>query len=344
VTEPGRRLSFLVCTVPKRALPGQWPPLATSLAELGHEVEVDFDENGDLSAHDVVLLWNNPAWYPSVRQQLLAWVGSERPLIAAYHAEPLPPPKASGLPRWSCPSPHEIRLLLRRSPRINDIYTNAIRLRRIVREGWLDLLFATSLEKVEYLDEQGIQSSYVPYGYQPSFGTLLGLERTIDVLFLGGKDPLRRKRLLRYLRRKGIVVVVRGDWADPLMWGEGRTRLLNQTKIVVHLQRYPGKTAAMRFVLALANGAMVVAEPCYRPDPFVPGVHYAEAPVKELPDLIRYYLAHPEERERIAAAGHRLVTEELTFERSAATIVELIRERLADRARSTTEIVDLAEA
>ena len=72
----------------------------------------------------------------------------------------------------------------------------------------------------------------------------------------------------------------------------------------------------MRLVLALANGAMVVAEPCYRPDPFVPGVHYAEAPVEELPDLIRYYLEHDDERERIVAAGHRLVTEELTFARS----------------------------
>jgi spore maturation protein CgeB len=76
---------------------------------------------------------------------------------------------------------------------------------------------------------------------------------------------------------------------------------------------------------------MVVAEPCYRPDPFVPGVHYAEAPIKELPDLIRYYLAHDEERERIVAAGHRLVTEELTFARSADMVVGIIRQHLAGR-------------
>jgi hypothetical protein len=81
---------------------------------------------------------------------------------------------------------------------------------------------------------------------------------------------------------------------------------------------------------------MVVAEPCYRPDPFVPGVHYAEAPVKELPDLIRYYLANDEERERIVAAGHRLVTEELTFARSLETMVEIIRGELASRANLTT--------
>ena len=82
----------------------------------------------------------------------------------------------------------------------------------------------------------------------------------------------------------------------------------------------------------LANGAMVVSQPCYRPDPFVPGVHYAEAPVEELPDLIRHYLTHEEERERIVAAGRRLVTEELTFARSAETIVEIVRDHIASPA------------
>jgi hypothetical protein len=305
----------------------EWPPLALSLQELGHDVTVIPDEPVDVTPYDVVLLWNNPAWYPQL-QPVLRSLGGERPLVAAYHAEPLPPPKASGLPQRFVPSPHELRLILRRSPQANDIRTNAARLRRIVREGWLDLIFAASLEKVEYLAEQGIRSSHVPYGYHPSFGRLLGLERTTDVLFLGGRDPLRRKRLIRFLRRQGIDLDVRGDWQDPSLWGEGRSRLLNQTKIVVHLQRYPGKVAAMRLVLALANGAMVVAEPCYRPDPFVPGVHYAEAPIRELPDLIRYYLAHDEERERIVAAGHRLVTEELTFARSAQTVVDVVREHL----------------
>ena len=331
MADQGGPLSFLVL---KRSIPATapvWPPLALSLAELGHEVTVDSDGKVDLSRHDVVLLWNNPGWFPEARRQLRSSARAERPLIATFHAEPLPPPKASGLPRYTAPNAAELARIVRRDPGATDIYTNAVTLRRIVREGWLDLLFATSLEKVEYLEEQGIRSWYVPYGYHPSYGTILGLERTIDVLFLGDRGPRRRRRLLRYLRAQGIDVDARGSWSDPSLWGESRSRLLNQTKIVVHLQRYPGKVAAMRLVLALANGAMVVAEPCYRPDPFVPGVHYAEAPVAELPDLIRYYLEHDEERERIVAAGHRLVTEELTFERSAQKVLEVIREHLDSR-------------
>jgi hypothetical protein len=285
----------------------------------------------DIFGHDVVLLWLNPAWFPDLRRQLRSSAAA-RPVIATYHAEPLPPPKESGLPRWSLPTVRELRLLLRSNPGANDMYTNALRLKRIAREGWLDLIFVASLEQVEYLEDENIRSWYVPFGYHPSFGSMLGLERTIDVLFLGDQGPLRRRRLIRYLRRQGIDVDVRGSYFDPSLWGDDRTQLLNRTKIVLHLHRHPGKVAAMRLVLALANGAMVVAEPCYRPDPFVPGVHYAEAPIRELPDLIRYYLEHDKERERIVASGHRLVTEELTFARSAEALVRTVREELASRA------------
>jgi hypothetical protein len=330
MTEASRPpLSFLVCTRSKPATTGSRPPLALALEDLGHEVTTIPDGPADLSGYDVVLLWNNPGFFPRMRRQLRSLSPAERPLVVTYHAEPLPPPKISGLPRWPVLNASELGKIVLRDWRATDVYTNTVKLRRMLREGWLDLVFSSSVEKVEYLEEKGIRSWHVPYGYRPAFGTMLGLERTIDVLFLGDTRPLRRRRILRYLRRQGIDVDARGSWHDPALWGESRSLLLNQTKIVVHVQRYPGKVAAMRLVLALANGALVVAEPCYRPDPFVPGVHYVEGPVEELPDLIRYYLAHDEERERIVAAGHHLVTEELTFLRSAEKMVEIIREHLA---------------
>ena len=283
-----------------------------------------------------MLLWNNPAWFPAgaAAASLLCVCG------AAADRRRSTPSRCRRRRHPACPAgrrrtPASSRASLRRDPGATDIYTNAVTLRRIIREGWLDLLFAASLEKVEYLEEQGIRSWYVPYGYHPSYGTILGLERTIDVLFLGDRGPRAPSPAAPLSASARDDVDARGSWSDPSLWGESRSRLLNQTKIVVHLQRYPGKTAAMRLVLALANGAMVVAEPCYRPDPFVPGVHYAEAPVEELPDLIRYYLEHDDERERIVAAGHRLVTEELTFARSAQMVLEVIRERLDARADLT---------
>jgi len=44
-----------------------------------------------------------------------------------------------------------------------------------------------------------------------------------------------------------------------------------------------------------------------------------------------YYLDHRAERERITAAAHRFLTEELTFARSMNAMLNVIRARLAAR-------------
>jgi spore maturation protein CgeB len=209
----------------------------------------------------------------------------------------------------------------------------------MVDEGTIDLLFATSREKLEYFREQGYEAWLMPFGYHPSLGRLLGLQREVDVLFLGDTRPLRRRRQLRYLRRRGVDVTVRGSWHDRALWGESRTQFLNRTSIVLHLQRYPGKLAAMRLIMALANGAMVVSEPTYRPEPFVNGVHFVEVPVKLMPETIRYYLEHPAERERIVRAGHRLITEELTLTRSVEALLAVVNQRLG-RSAPVSRIVN----
>jgi spore maturation protein CgeB len=62
----------------------------------------------------------------------------------------------------------------------------------------------------------------------------------------------------------------------------------------------------------------------YKPDPFVPGRHYVSATVEEMPDVIRYYLAHDDERQRIVDEGYRLVTQEATMANSVRRLMELI--------------------
>jgi hypothetical protein len=116
-------------------------------------------------------------------------------------------------------------------------------------------------------------------------------------------------------------------------------QVLNRTKIVVHIQRYPGKVAAMRFLMAMANGAMIVAEPCYRPEPFVPGVHYAEAPVEKMPALIRHYLADSEERERIVRSARDLITSDLSFHRTLGEMVSVMTAELSSQERSRSAIM-----
>ena len=327
---PLSSLSFLLAFRHVPAKKGMLPTVAVVLEELGHRVTVVKDGPADLDSCDVILMWGNPGYFPGLRRQVRATARSRRPLVAVVHAEPLPPPRASGLPRWSVLNASEIGKILLMDWRATDIYTNAFKLRRMISEGTIDLLFVMSAEKHEYATEQGYESWHIPFGYHKQFGTMLGLERDVDVLFLGDTRPLRRRLLLARLRRAGIDVTVRGSWnpGERALWGEERTRFLNRTKIIVHLQRYPGKLASMRFHLAMGNGAMVVSEPAYRPEPFVNGVHYVAAKIDDMPRVIRHYLAHPAERERIAAAAHRLVTEELTFSSSMEKMLAVIRGRL----------------
>ena len=326
-------LSIIVLDRRVPALKGTKPTVGTVLEELGHHVIYAEDGPIDLTGCEVVVEFGNPGYFPKFRRQLLKMPREKRPLTALLYAEPLPPPRKSGLPRWAMLNKVEIAKILLHDWRATDIYTNAYNLRRFLREGSIDMLFTTGGEQQEYANEQGYENWMYHYGYHPSHGRLLGLERDVDVLFLGETRPRRRRKLLSRLKRAGIDVTVRGSWhkSSKGLWGEERVRFLNRTKIIIHLQRYPGKTAHKRFVIALANGAMVVSEPAYRPDPFVPGVHYAEAPIEQMPELIRHYLNNEAEREKIAMAGHKLVTEELTFENTMREIVETIRGRLLER-------------
>ena len=319
-------LSFLVLDRRVPALAGTRPTVATTLGEMGHKVVMAEDDAADLNQCDVLFMWNNPGYFPRTLRRLRAMPKSTRPLVAAMYGEPLPAPRASGLPRWSGLNKAEIAKILLRDWRRTDIYSNARTLRSLVRDDIIDELFVLGGEQEEYAAEQGYRAHRYDYGYHPNFGNLMGLKRDIDVLFIGETRQRRRKKLLRRLQDAGIDVTVRGSWhkTEGALWGEERTRVLNRTKIVVHLQRYPGKVASKRFVLAMANGAMVVSEPSYRPDPFVEGKHFVSATIDEMPQVIRHYLENSEERERIAAVAHPFVTQHLTWRKTMGDVVAIL--------------------
>jgi hypothetical protein len=223
----------------------------------------------------------------------------------------------------------EIAKILLRDSRATDVYTNAFLLRKLIRAGLPDLLLVSTPGRQEYLAERGVASEFVPYGYDPeSYGGPLDLTRDIDTLFLGALDVPRRKRLIRRLRRDGVAVQAMGNWSDPNCFGENRRRVLNRTKILLNLQRYPGELSGIRLILGMANGALVVSEPMYKTGPYVAGEHYVSATIAEMPDVVRHYLAHEEERARIVDAGRRLVFERVTLQRTVARMEELIAVRL----------------
>lgn len=304
-------------------------PVTAEIAAMGCRVTQVKDGPLDLATDDVVLMMGNANWFPSARRQLVGAARSGRPGLVVWHTEPLPPPRAAGLPR---PRLHlrEVARILRRDPNVTDVYSNERGLRSLARQGLPDLLVVSTLGRRERLAERGIGAEWVPLGYRRGMGRDLGLPRDVDALFLGEEVP-RRRRLIGRLRRSGVNLLAVGGWSDPAYWGRNRTQLLNRTKILLNLQRYPGELSGSHLILGMANKALVISEPIYNPAPYVPGQHYVSAAIEDMPAVIDYYLTHDAERERITGEAHRFVTREVTLERSVARLLALVAERLGPR-------------
>jgi glycosyltransferase involved in cell wall biosynthesis len=322
-----RGLAITLCFRPLAVHRGTPHALVPLLEDAGHRVQQVADGALDLAATDLVWLEGNANWYPAVCRQLMAAARARQPLVLVWHSEPLPPPRAARLP---LPRLHlrEIAKIVLRDPRATDVYSNYFRIRQLARHGLPDILIVSTGSRREFLAEHGVDAHFIPLGYRPALGHDMELQRDIDTLFLGSPDVPRRRRLLNQFRRHGVDIVARGGWFDPTNWGEERARLLNRAKILLNLGRHPGELSGLRLILGLANKALVISEPIYNPAPYVPGTHYVSAAIEDIPQTIRYYLAHEDERQRIVAEGHRLVTQEITLARCVSQILAIVAERV----------------
>jgi hypothetical protein len=290
---------------------------------LGLDVEVVEDQRISPARADLVWLSGAPSWYPRALRSLVRMPRAVRPTVLVRHTEPLPAPISANLPDQPLHA-RELAKVLLRDRRATDPRSNLRRLLRLAHHGIPDLLVVTNEAAREKLAEHGIQAHVVPLGVARSDYDDLGLERDIDVLFIGALDVPRRKRVLGRLRREGIGVQAYGSWSEPQLWGAERTKLLNRARVTLNLSRFPGQFSGLRFVLAMANGALVLSEPVYRPAPFVPSEHYLSTTVEDMPTVIGRVLEQQDERVGIAESARRFVLEQLTarrmFERIAAIV------------------------
>jgi hypothetical protein len=275
------------------------------------------------SKGDWLVIAGNAAWFPRLLRRLLATPRRQRPFVLLWHFEPLPPARAAGLPLpWL--NLREVAKIVLRDARATDVYTNYLTIRRLHRAGIPDVLVLSSRGRQDFLAERGIPGHFAPLGCSPMMGRDLGIPRDIDVLFLGILNVPRRNRLLQSLRKQHIDLTAAGSWSDPALWGEDRTRLLNRTKILINFARTPGEFSGYRLSLGMANKALVVSEPIYRPEPFVPGTHFVMVHPDEMAASIRHYLDADDERQSITATAARFVHEEATLQSSIDRLTDLM--------------------
>jgi hypothetical protein len=302
-------------------------PVVDGLTALGLVPRVVDDGSDEALAADAIFCSGSVNWFPDTWARLRGRHGGRRPPVLFWHTEPLPLPDAAPN-RLARRHLRELVKVALRDRRATDPITNARMLEDLRRAGLPDVLVVSTYERKVFLAEQGVDVPFVPLGYHESHGRDLGLERDLDVLFLGAPVP-RRKSIVRSLRRRGVDVIEAGRWHDPRYWGEARTQLLNRTKVLLNIPRHPGFLSGLRMVLGMANKALVVAEPIFDPRPYVPGTHFVSASLDEMPAAIESALADDAARLRMTEEAHRFVTEELRIEQSLAAILEAARAQCA---------------
>jgi len=315
---------------PVPALRNRIHPVVPILESRGHQVVQIDDRTTELSPDSVLWIMDNANWFPRLMATVQALPPQRRPLVVIWHWEPLPHPASAGSrpPRLSL---REWVKVMLRDARATDLYTNQRRLSQLAQHGIPDILAVCSFAWHESLREQGIQSVWVPIGRDDEDGDDLGLERDLDVLFLGSLDIPRRKRIIKYLQQHRPDLCARGSWFDNCYWGNSRTELINRAKTFLNIQRYPGEFAGHRLILGMANKSLVISEPIYKPLPFERGKHFVEAKVEDMPAAIDHYLSDPEERQEIVDAAYSFLNEEVTMTQSVARIVSIIKQRFAER-------------
>jgi hypothetical protein len=294
--------------------------------ELGFEARLVTDDEFDTSDR-IIFIGGNALWHERALERIRHLPDRDHPGVIVWHSEPLPFPRAAGL-RLAPLTMREIGKIVLHDRRVSDPYSNTRHLRRIDREGIVDLLTVATKSYQAFLAEQGIAAEHIPVGYHPVHGHRLNLERDIDILFIGDLRVRRRQKIFRRLEQQGLLVHAVGSYSDPRYWGESRTELLNRAKILLNLPRHSGLLADLRLILGMATGALVISEPVYLPDPYEPGRHYVEAAIDDIANTARHYLADEEARRRIADVAHAFITEELTMKRSFTHLLDLAAGRL----------------
>ena len=331
----------------------QWAPadgiseaIGQELAGLGYAV-APFLAGAPLPPADLVITFApHGRWWP-IAQQVGALPPGRRPALIHWGTEGFPDPRtpwpliaALGRLRSASEaledSPAAGRRRLARTPLLRAYNRRLFRFRyvgdnlRALERGWLTALADVSEWYARIYREHGHPASFVPWGSAPSWHADLGLERDIDVLWMGKRRNGRRSDLIdqvrRTLERQGVKMYVADGVERPFIFGEERTRLLNRTKLTLNVRtRWFNSGFTFRFHTVAGNRCVVVSEPFMtHVSRYRAGEHYAEAPADQLAEKILHLLAHEDERRAIAERAYQLVTTEMTLRESVKQLLALV--------------------
>jgi len=330
--------------------------LVAAMRPLGHEL-IDASRTVGPLRGDALLLLGFENWYLDAPLELLNQAAAAGLPRILWQFEPLLPP---GLPALTCPLVARDATATARGPvaklGMTDQVAQGFRVARLLvaarRQSWgsslfsphvfkypigqsrgiaalwyrglLDHILVSLRSRASFLCELGIPSTFVPIGYTPVLGrSLRHGDRDIDVLFFGQVSSRRRRLLDRIdaaLRQAGYKLKV----IERDCYGDDRTAVLNRSKIVINLHKFPWEFAGQRLLMAMSCRALVVSEWAPDTSPYKHGEHLFTAKLEELPEILVTLLRDQRRREAVAEAGYQFATTQLPIERLLPAALEAI--------------------
>ena len=321
--------------------------MADELTGLGHHL-IDFIYGAPIPADvDVVLSHGPHGELLPLWRQVAQVPGADRPTVVHWNTEGFPDLRLPSALMWGIAAyrsrlaraKHARRSWLRKLANGTSVIAYIDRRMRRFRyigdydvafhRGWLQVLADSSQIYRRIFAQRGIPTHYVPWGSTPSVYADMGLERDIDVLWMGVRGTRRRSQLLDRIRKQlsayGVEMYVADNVENPFIFDDTRTRFLNRAKITLNITRTWYDDNFSRFAYAVPNRSLVVSEPLLSHCPeYEAGIHYVSAPIDRLAESIVYYLNHDDERQRIVENAYRLITTALTFRGSMVRLIEAI--------------------
>lgn len=207
-----------------------------------------------------------------------------------------------------------------------------------------DLVLSSLPNFVAAFRSEGVEAEYMPLAFEPAVLHSIGpVPRDVPLSFVGSLSPAHGERLgfLEAIAAQSDVAVW-GDGADRLapdspllachrgaVWGIEMFRVLARSKLTLnkHIDISENYANNMRLFEATGMGACLVTD--WKEnlrELFEPGreVLTYRSP-EECLDLVRYYTAHPGERETIAQAGQARCLCDHTYERRMAELVSVLK-------------------
>ncbi len=215
-----------------------------------------------------------------------------------------------------------------------------------------DLILTSFPHFVPRLRSIGLAAEYFRIGFDTRVLELLGeVEQDIDASFVGGISRHHGKALpmLEYLARSTPIEFF-GYGARSLsrsspivarhhgeVWGVDMYRALARSRVTLnrHINVAENNANNMRLYEATGVGALLITD---RKDNLgelfkVGNEVVAYSCPEEAAELIRYYVAHPDEAREIAQAGQARTLREHTYQQRMKELVPMLEHYLAERAR-----------